>query len=86
MDWDSNLFYIEENNKNNFHGYKTKRIGSISGRECIDSDVKPGIYIYKIKDGWSLLNTMPIDTLKIYNENKWDFIQDYWSKNYQLFE
>jgi hypothetical protein len=86
MDWDSNLFYIEEYNKNNFHDYSTIRIGSISGRGCIDSDVKPGIYVYKVKNGWSLLNTMSIDTLKKYNENKWDFIQDYWSKNYHLFE
>jgi hypothetical protein len=86
MNWDSDLFYIEEFNKNNFHDYITKRIGSISGRECIDSDLMPGIYIYKLKNGQFLINTMSVDTLKTYNDNKWNFIQNYWIKNYHIFE
>jgi len=79
MDWDSDLFYIEN--------FKTIKIGNISGRECENTIVKDGIYIYSITgENKKLIKTMPIGTINKYKDYKWGFIKDYWSKNYKLFE
>lgn len=79
MNWDSDLFYIEN--------FKTKKIGNISGRECNNIDEKDGIYIYIIRDKKkNLIKTLPIDTIKKYQDFKWGFILDFWTKNYDEFE
>lgn len=78
MNWDSDLFYIE-----NFNAI---RIGNIAGYECENRDVKDGIYIHKIKGNKEILfRELPITTIEKYEEYKWGFIKDYWTKNYKLF-
>jgi hypothetical protein len=78
MNWDSDLFYIQN--------YKATRLGNISGRQCGDSGIKDGVYINKVHKGQkTLFKTLPIDALKKYDEFKWGFIKDYWTKNYALF-
>jgi hypothetical protein len=79
MNWDSDLFYIEN--------FKTIKIGSIAGRECEDMDEKDGIYIYKIVGDTKVnIKTLPIGTINEFKDNKWGFIMNYWSRNYQYFE
>jgi hypothetical protein len=76
--WDSDLFYISN--------FKVIKIGNISGRQCRDNSEKVGLYISKIKNGKKiLLKELSIDTLGNYKEHKWGFIEDYWTKNYELF-
>jgi len=77
--WDSDLFFIEN--------FKTFKLGTISGRECKNSDEKNGIYIYISKENKEIL-TESIDINEIYKfkNNKWDFIKEYWAKNYKKFE
>jgi hypothetical protein len=77
--WDSDLFIIE-----NFRAIK---IGNIAGRQCDNLDEKDGIYIYKIKgESEILVESLSIDTIDKYENYKWGFIKDYWSKNYLKFE
>lgn len=78
MDWDSDLFYINK--------YKAIRIGNISGNQCENSGIKDGLYIYKVHDEKkTLIKTLSIDIIKKYKDYKWDFIKEYWNKNYKLF-
>lgn len=79
MNWDSDLFYIED--------FETVKIGNISGRECNDTGINDGIYIYKFQaDKKHLVETMPIDTIDKYQDNKWGFIADYWTREYDKFK
>jgi hypothetical protein len=79
MNWDSDLFYIKN--------YKTIRIGNIAGRQCNNRNgIKDAVYIRKVRDAKeSLFKTASIDTIWRYNDSKWGFIKEYWSKNYNLF-
>jgi len=78
MDWDSDLFYIEN--------YKTIKIGNISGNECGDTGVKDGIYISKVQgEKQTEIAKLPISTIKRYKDYKWGFIKQYWHKNYKKF-
>jgi hypothetical protein len=73
LDWDSDLFYIEN--------YQAIRIGNISGIGC--SDEKQGAYIYKVSGKKKvLLQKYSIEEPEDYGNSKWDFIREYWSKNY----
>ena len=78
MNWDSDLFYIKN--------FKAIRIGNIAGRQCNNTNVKDAVYIHKIRNAKeSLFKTASIDTIWKYNDFKWGFIKEYWSKNYKLF-
>lgn len=77
MNWDSDLFYIDQ--------FSTYCIGNISGRQC-DGD-KFGIYINRIDgDSKKLIETLPIETIDNYPDNKWGLIKEYWARNYNKFE
>ena len=77
MNWDSDLFYIDQ--------FSTYRIGNISGRQC-DGD-KFGIYINRIDgDSMKLIETLPIETIDNYPDNKRGLIKKYWEKNYNRFD
>jgi hypothetical protein len=77
--WDSDLFIIE-----NFRAIK---IGNIAGRQCENIGEKDGIYIYKIKmESEILFESLDIGIIDNYENYKWGFIKDYWSKNYLKFE
>ena len=76
--WDSDLFRISN--------FKAIRIGNISGRQCDNSGIEDGLYIYKLRNEKLILfKTLKIDTLNQYKDHKWGFIKDYWTKNYKLF-
>lgn len=78
LNWDSDLFYIK--------GNKVIKIGTISGRECNDSGVKDGLYVYKQKRaGKKLYKSLPIQTIYKYKEHKWGFIKQYWERNFKDF-
>ncbi len=77
--WDSDLFFIEN--------FKTYKLGTISGRECENRDEKDGIYIYKSKENKeTLTETRDINLIHEFQNDKWDFIKEYWTKNYKKFE
>lgn len=78
MNWESHLSKIEN--------WKEVNIGFINAKGCGDKD--DGIYIYKVNDSVEkLIKAMP---MKIFDnngkDNKWDFIKDYWTRNYKTFE
>lgn len=74
--WRSDLFYI--------NNYKAYSIGSIEGIGCEDEE-KNGIFIYKTNgEEQELIKSIPREPG--YYEDKWEFIEDYWNKNYKLFE
>jgi len=79
MNWDSDLFYIDN--------FKAVRIGNISGRECNNRHgVKDAIAINKVQSGKiKRVKTLPIETIRKYDDFKWGFIKDYWTTNYKLF-
>jgi hypothetical protein len=83
MNWESYLSKIED--------YKLINIGYINGQGC-DEDVKENpqtIEIYKIsgnrEENKKLVEKLPY--LKYIPEfgDKWDFINNYWKKNYRKF-
>ena len=77
MNWESHLCKIENWNEIN--------IGLINGKGCGDKD--DGIYIYKINgETENLITTLPIKTIEKYKENKWGFIEEYWTNNYWRFK
>lgn len=82
LNWDSDLFFIKD--------YEIHKIGNITGIGCPPNDekteIKNGIYIYKIeKDSIeTLVQYIPGESG--YYKNKWDFIENYWTRNYQNFE
>ena len=76
--WDSDLFYIED--------YRTVKIGSISGRNCENSGIDDGIYIYSLKNGRKMqVQKLPISILRKHAD-KWEFIAKYWAQNLKRFE
>lgn len=79
MNWDSDLFYIQD--------FKAVKIGKISSYDCGNRDARDGIYIYKIQgEKETLFETLPIETLAKYKNQKWDFFPEYWTKNFAEFE
>lgn len=74
MDWVSDLFSIES--------FKIVHIGHIYGRGCADP---PVINFYKIKNNdentFDLIENIPYPDI-----DKWEFIKDYWNRNYRRFE
>jgi hypothetical protein len=83
LNWDSDLYFIKD--------FKIHKIGNITGVGCPQQEdyediIKNGIYIYRFeKDSIkNLLQYIPRES-GFYND-KWDFIEEYWTKNYKLFE
>lgn len=74
--WDSDLLIIKN--------YKAIRIGNIHGAGC-EGEKKNGIFIYKINDNDEIL-IKSIPRKPGYYADKIDFIEEYWNKNYNLFE
>jgi hypothetical protein len=78
MNWDSDLFYIEN--------FKTIKIGNISANECNEKDEEFGITISKVKnDNYTFYKKLPIGIIHKYDDYKWGFIKEYWTKNYNKF-
>jgi len=76
--WDSDLFYIK--------GDKVIKLGTISGRECDNSGMTDGLYVYKLTgNGKKLYKTFPIQIIYKYKEGKWGFIKQYWERNFKGF-
>ncbi len=73
--WDSDLFKIEKN--------KAVCYGNISGLGCEDEE-KNGIFISRVK-GDQLTLIKEIKRSHGFYADKWDFIDDYWRKNYFKF-
>ncbi|MEP1487365.1 MAG: hypothetical protein ABJK28_02940 [Algibacter sp.] len=74
--WDSDLFYLKEN--------KAVKIGNIQVIECNNESVN-GIYFYIVNGNKKkLLKYISIEHKNF--ENKWEFIEKYWTKNYKKFE
>ena len=60
------------------------KIGNIHTIEC-DNENDNGIYIYKVKEeNKKQLKLIPIEKKDF--ENKWEFIEQYWTENYKKFE
>jgi len=74
--WDSDLYFFKEN--------KAVRIGNIHAIECVNDDDK-GIYIYKV-NGENEKQLKLISIKKKGFDNKWEFIEKYWTENYTKFE
>ncbi|WP_162267631.1 hypothetical protein [Leptospira weilii] len=76
-DWKSGLFSIEN--------YRTVEIGIIEGNGC---EIQNGrIDIYKIKANQKvLLESLALDTIENHQDNKFEFIKEYWTKNYRKFK
>ncbi len=77
--WDSDLFIIEN--------FRATKLGTISGRECEDSEEEKGIFVYKNNESKNiLLERFPIEILGNFKNGKWCFIEEYWTKNLKKFE
>jgi hypothetical protein len=76
LNWGSELFKIE-----NFEAIK---LGEIEGLGCED-EKENGIFVYKIKN--DLKTRVYAENRKpgFYND-KWDFIKNYWNRNFKKFE
>ena len=73
--WESNLFYISD--------YKCVKIGNITGKGC-GYEKRNGIFINKIVDNKEVeINWIKRDSG--YYEDKWEFIENYWTKNHLKF-
>ena len=73
--WDSDLFKIEN--------YKAIRLGNIQGLGC-ESEEKNGIFIHLVKKE-ELIQIEKYKREPNYYNDKWDFIKNYWTKNYRKF-
>lgn len=74
--WGSELFRIEK--------FKAIELGKIDGYGCEDSK-RPGMVIYKNNKS-SEVEVAYIKKEAGYDPNKWDFIDEYWNQNYELFD
>jgi len=74
--WASELFYIKN--------YEAVAIGKIDGIGCED-EARKGIFIYRL-NGEKQQLIKEITTEPGIAVDKWDFIADYWPKNYNEFE
>lgn len=73
--WDSDLFKIVN--------YKAIRLGNIQGLGC-EREEKNGIFIHKVKKE-ELIQIEEYKREPNYYNDKWDFIKNYWTKNYRKF-
>lgn len=73
--WDSDLFKIVN--------YKAIRLGNIQGLGCERID-KNGIFIHKVQNE-ELIQIEEYKREPNYYNDKWDFIKNYWAKNYRKF-
>lgn len=76
INWGSELFKIEN--------FEAIEVGDIKGIGC-DGEEENGIFIYKVKEN----KKECVYTEKReagYYSDKWDFIANYWTKNYNRFE
>lgn len=75
LNWESDLFYIKD--------YRCIKIGNISGRGC-GYEKRNGIFINKIVDKKAVeINWIKRDSG--YYDDKWEFIENYWTKNHLKF-
>lgn len=73
--WESDLFYLSD--------YKCVKVGNISGKGC-GYEKRNGIFISKIVNNEEFeINWIKRDTG--YYEDKWEFIENYWTKNHFKF-
>lgn len=77
--WTSTLFRIQD--------FKVQEIGEIEAFDCEVMEDKKGIASYRIvtPDNLVEVDHFPIDTIKSYEDYKWGFITDYWTKNLMKF-
>lgn len=84
MNWESDLFYIKDS--------KIIPIGHIDGFGCDDDVINysQSIKVYrtnrKEKMDLHLLETLPYKENVAHFDNKWNFIEAYWNKNYKKFQ
>jgi hypothetical protein len=76
INWGSELFKIEN--------FKVIKIGEIDGIGC-EEEKENGIFIYKTK-GDSRKRIFSEKREPGYYADKWDYIENYWSKNFKKFE
>lgn len=77
MNWDSNLFYIDN--------YLPVRIGHIFGKNC-KNEMNRNIRISTVKNEKEfLIAEIPISIINEYEDYKWGFIENYWTNNYFKF-
>jgi hypothetical protein len=70
--WDSDLFYIND--------FATVLVANISGNEC---EGEKGVVVSKMIDGEKkVVEKFPVEVLEKFENYKWGFIADYWTKNY----
>ncbi len=73
--WGSHLFYIEN--------YNVIKAGKIKGDAC-GVDDKISIYRFD-KQKETVIETLPINTIDKFKNSKWDFVEEYWTKNCKHF-
>jgi hypothetical protein len=84
MNWESYLSKIEN--------YRLVDYGFINGRGCnFEIEENPQVIeIYKVNVSDSepakILKTLPYHHFIKKNDDKWDFVENYWKKNYKIFE
>lgn len=83
LNWDSDLYYIKD--------FKIYKIGNITGIGCPQQEdeedvIKNGIYIYKLRKDSIKDQAQHIPRESGFYDDKWEFIENYWTKNYKLFE
>jgi hypothetical protein len=76
INWGSELFKIEN--------FKVIKIGEIEGIGC-EEEKENGIFIYKTK-GDSRKRILSEKREPGYYADKWDYIENYWNKNFKKFE
>jgi hypothetical protein len=77
--WESDIFIIEN--------FRATKLGTISGRECEDSEEEKGIFVYRTNESKNiLLEKFSVEIIEKFKNGKWDFIEEYWTKNLQKFE
>lgn len=73
--WDSDLFYIDD--------FECHLIANISGNE---GEGEKGIIVSQVYKGVKKqIDKFNIDVLREYEDVKWGFIEDYWTRNYARF-
>ncbi|MFB9077981.1 hypothetical protein ACFFLS_04845 [Flavobacterium procerum] len=81
MNWTSKLF--------TFKNFETIEVGYIYGQGCDDEEEPQSIQISKVvkndEDNLKLIQKLPYSVLDS-NPDKWNFIEEYWNKNYQKFK
>ncbi|WP_289663807.1 hypothetical protein [Flavobacterium panacagri] len=79
MNWTSKLF--------TFKNFETVELGYIYGKGCEDEEEPQSIQISKVlkndESNLKLIEKLPYSVLD--DTDKWNFIEEYWNKNYQKF-